>query len=204
MSTLITPALTAPSKVTVSDYLDCEWAAEQAGGRKAEYVSGEVRQIPGASWRHNAIVGSLFVAVGIRLRGKSFAACGGEMRVRVAADGPYYYPDLCISPVPPAIDRDRGESLLNPISVIEVLSPTTETVDRREKLASYARVEGLSDYLIVEQDLVRVDQYTLQPDGSWRLVILAEIGSSVILPSVGIEIPLAEVYDRVFPAAPGA
>ncbi|MGC1274402.1 MAG: Uma2 family endonuclease [Planctomycetaceae bacterium] len=189
--------------VTVAAYLDREAAADKAGGRKAEFVDGEIREMPGASWRHNAVVGNLFVAIGMRLRGKSFAACGSEMRVRVASPGPFYYPDLCVSPIPPAIVTDRGESLVNPTLITEVLSPTTEAVDRGEKLAGYTRIPTLRHYLLVDPNACRVDHYSLDEDGSWRLVILDVPSATLSLSSIGVELPLVEIYDRVLPAQPG-
>lgn len=204
MATVTTSTPPSASKVSVSDYLDREWTAEQTGARKAEYVDGEIREMPGASWQHNAIVGNLFVAIGMRLRGKSFAVCGSEMRVRVASPGPFYYPDLCVSPIPPAIVTDRGESLVNPILITEVLSPTTEAVDRGEKLAGYTRIPTLRNYLLVEPNACRVDHYSLDEDGSWRLVIHDVPSATLSLPSIGVELPLAEIYDRVLPAQPEA
>ncbi len=153
--------------------------------------------MPGAGWRHNAIVANLIVAIGMRLRGKPFAACGSEMRVRVADSGPFYYPDVSVSPVPPSIARDRGESLLNPVAVIEVLSPSTEAIDRGEKLANYALISGLSDYVIVDPTSIRIDLYSRIEDDAWRLQLLSASEASLRLQSLEIEIPLSEIYDRV-------
>lgn len=153
--------------------------------------------MPGAGWRHNAIVANLIVAIGLRLRGKSFAACGSEMRVRVAASGPFYYPDVSVSPVPPSIAHDRGESLLNPVVIIEVLSPSTEAIDRGEKLANYAQIRGLSEYMIVDPNAVRIDLYSRIENDAWRLELLSNSEAKLRLRSLGIELPLAEIYDRV-------
>lgn len=208
MATLTTPppspSLPAtPPRVSVADYLDLEWAAEQAGGRSREFVDGKVREMPGPDWNHNIVVGNVGVAVGYRLRGQPFAICGSQMRVRVAERGPYYYPDVAVSPVPAAVVRDRGESLTNPVAVFEVLSPSTESIDRGEKLANYGRIASLVDYLVIDPDAVRVDHCVKQADGSWNVTIHEALVATVRLVSVGTDLPLAEIYDRLFPAATG-
>ena len=97
-----------PRHVSVSDYLDLEWAAAHAGGRKREYIDGKVREMAGANWQHNLIAGNLAGALVPRLKGQPLAVFGSEMRVRCASAGPFYYPDLTVAPVPPQILRDRG------------------------------------------------------------------------------------------------
>jgi Uma2 family endonuclease len=200
MATVMPATAEFRKRASVSEYLDHEWAAEHSGGRKSEYFLGEIREMPGAGWRHNAIVGNVILAIGTRLRGKSFATCGSEMRVRVAVGGPFYYPDVSVSPVPPSIECDRGESLLNPVAVFEVLSPSTEAVDRGEKLANYMNIDSLSNYILVDAGVTRIDQNSRLADGSWRLDLLSGPAAILRLEFLGIEIPLAEIYDRVLPA----
>lgn len=184
---------------SVDDYLRHEDAAARSGGRKSEFVDGEIREMTGASREHNLLCWRILGVLAKRLDVNSFEAYPGDMRVRADSVGPYYYPDIVIAPHPPSIKKDRGDTLLDPIVVFEVLSPSTEMIDRREKLANYGRITSLIDYVLAAQDEVRFDHYSRQADGSWRLVILEDRNDTLTLPSVGIEVPLAEVYSGVLP-----
>lgn len=187
-------------KLSVDVYLD----REQASQRKSEYVDGEVREMTEASRSHNLICWRILVALAPQLDAKSLEAYPSEMRVRTDERGPYYYPDIVIAPSPPKILKDRGDTLLDPLVVFEVLSPSTESIDRGEKLANYAAIDSLNDYVIVAQDHVRVDHHSRQSDGSWRLVIHDDLTRTVDLASIGVRLSLAEIYDRIFPPEPEA
>ncbi len=116
------------------------------------------------------------------------------MRVRIP-DGPYYYPDAVVAPSPPELEDAEQDTLLNPAVVIEVLSPSTETIDRGEKLDNYRLIPSLTDYLIVAQDRMRIDHYSRLSPSEWRLVSHAG-DDSVPLAAFGGELRLAEVYAR--------
>ncbi|HEX6984007.1 MAG TPA: Uma2 family endonuclease [Planctomycetaceae bacterium] len=185
-------------KTTVGEYLDRDHAAD----RKLEFVGGEVREMTGASRSHNLVCWNVLIALGRLMDRSRFEAYPGNMRVRAEAEGPFYYPDVAVAPAPPEILRDRGDTLLNPVAIFEILSPSTETIDRREKLANYGRIPTLIDYVLVAQDEVRIDHLARQADGSWKLVILEGIDRTLALPSIGVELSLAELYEHVLPDAP--
>jgi Uma2 family endonuclease len=182
-------------RVTVDEYLDRDHASD----RKYEYVDGEVREMTGASRAHNLICWRILIALGKHLDPDRFEAYPGEMRVRAGEQGPFYYPDIAIAQVQPKIVRDRGDTLLEPLVVFEVLSPTTEMIDRREKFPNYCGIGSLNDYVLVAQDEVRVDHYS-RDDETWKVIVIKDRSRSISLPSVGIELPIAEIYDRVVPA----
>ena len=86
--------------------------------------------------------------------------------------------------------------LLNPTVVVKVLSPSTESGDRGEKFLRYRQIESLTDYLLVAQNERRVEQFTKQPDGSWRLVETFDAGE-VRLDPVGCTLSLDDIYNKV-------
>ncbi len=55
-----------------------------------------------------------------------------------------------------------NDTLLNPIVLIEVLSPSTEAYDRGEKFAHYRRLESLQEYVLIAQDKIRVEHFRRQ------------------------------------------
>ena len=102
--------------------------------------------------------------------------------------------------------------LTNPILLVEVLSPTTEAYDRGAKFAQYRRLESLREYVLVSQTEARVEVFT-RGDGRWTFFEAIGMDAECPLPSLGIALPLAEVYERVvfapatlrvIPSAPAA
>lgn len=185
-------------KLTVEEYLELD----QASQFKIEYVDGKTREVTGASRLHNLLTWNIAGLLRVLLKGQAWEAYQGDMRVKTDEFGSYYYPDVVVAPSPPHILKDRGDTLLNPLVAFEILSPSTESIDRGEKLAHYTSTESLHHYLIVSQDQVRIDHYSREHDASWRLVIHDNLVESIELSSIGIKLPLAEIYDRIFPASP--
>jgi len=91
----------------------------------------------------------------------------------------------------------RRDLLLNPSLIVEVLSDSTEAYDRGGKFALYRRLPSLREYLLVAWDRVSVELYTRGDDGRWLLSVHEALDETVMLPSIGCELAVAEVYDRV-------
>jgi Uma2 family endonuclease len=80
--------------------------------------------------------------------------------------------------------------------VFEVLSESTERVDRGEKRDAYLALPSLQAYVLISQDKVRVE-YWYRAGESWEGRILTETGDVLELPSIGCSIPVGELYARV-------
>jgi Uma2 family endonuclease len=118
------------------------------------------------------------------------------MRVRVAAAGLYTYPDGVVVCGGPRFDDEQEDTLLNPTVLIEVLSPSTEAYDRGDQFAYYRGLESLKEYVLVAQDRILVEQYVREGE-QWVLTELRDLDAALVLPSIGGEVPLREIYDRV-------
>lgn len=182
-------------RLSPEEYLDFERRALT----KHEYVDGELREMTGASRPHVLIAGNIHILLGNALRGKKFEIYEADMRVRIP-DGPYYYPDVTVAPSPPRLEDDAADTLLNPLLIVECLSPSTRRIDRGEKLDNYRRIESLTEYLIVAQDRIWVDRYFKTAAG-WQIEEYSDLSERIPLPGLACELPLAEVYERVFPTS---
>jgi Uma2 family endonuclease len=179
--------------LTLEEYL----AGERAAVQKHEYFQGEVFAMGGASFSHVTIVSNLNATLHRQLQGKPCQAFAMDLRVNVSRTGLYTYPDIGVVCDEPQFDDERRDTLLNPRIIIEVLSSSTEAYDRGKKFAHYRTIESLTEYLLVAQDQPRVEQYIRQSSGDWLLHDATALDETIRLPSIGCELKLAEVYDRV-------
>jgi Uma2 family endonuclease len=184
-----------PAFFTSAEYL--EW--ENQNRIKHEYVDGEVYAMSGAKRRHNLIAATV-----VRLSGNAAAerglcqVFGSDMKVHVEAHNCFYYPDVSVCCDP----NDRNELYLTrPCFIVEVTSPSTASIDRREKRASYATLESLREYAIIDQDQMRVELYRREAT-AWRGYLLNQPSDVLESSCLGLRITLEQIYAGVeFPPA---
>jgi len=181
-------------RISIEDYL----AAERRAETKSEYLDGEVFAMSGASRLHNLIALNIAASLHGQLKGRPCETYAGDMRVLIPEVGLYTYPDVTVVCGEPRFDDGELDTLLNPTLIIEVLSPTTEGYDRGRKSAHYRTLESLREYVLVSQDEVRVELFTRRDDGHWLLSEASRLDETLPLASIGCELRLADVYDRVF------
>lgn len=172
---------------------------ERLSPTKHEYVDGEIFAMAGASVAHNSIT---FAASGLlyaALRGSTCRGFGSDLRVATgtARDDIYTYPDLSIVCGEPQFLDGNRDTLLNPIVLVELLSPTTAAYDRGKKFEKYRRIPSLQEYVLLEQDRVHAEIFTRQDDNSWALREFSGVDAMLPLHSVGAQIPLAALYEGV-------
>lgn len=171
-------------------------ALERASEYKSEYADGYILAMNGVSRWHNLIMGNLAGELRNRLRGRPCETYISDMRVKVAASGRYFYPDVVALCEEPSFEDDHVDTLVNPAVVIEVLSESTEAYDRGEKFAHYRRLESLREYVLVAQDKVRVEHYERREDG-WLLIELSDPEEELELRSLDCSVGLQEIYERI-------
>ncbi len=187
----------AQTFLTPEEYITLERKAiPDADTVRSEYVNGEIIAMSGASFAHNLITGNIYIELGTRLKGSGCAVLANEMRVSSPLTSSYFYPDIVVVCEEPRFEDDVFDTLLNPILIVEVLSPTTEAYDRGEKFSHYRQLESLQEYIVVSQDKVNVERYIRKPD-EWGITFFQELTQQVPLTSVQCELPLQEIYERV-------
>lgn len=180
------------TKLTEEQYLAMERAAEF----KSEYFDGEMFAMSGASMQHGRLQRNLIVEITNALRGKQCEVFGSDLRVRVSGKM-YTYPDLIVVCGKPILADDEHDVLLNPAVIFEVLSPTPEKYDRGLKLQNYRTVQTLQEYILVDQNQIRIEQYTRQDNRVWTLRDYQSPDETVTLASIAVSLSLDKIYDRV-------
>jgi len=183
-------ALKELEPISVADYL----AGEPLSEVRHEYLGGTVYAMAGASEDHNIVAGNLFAALHSHLRGKPCRAYMADLKVRlqIARTDIFYYPDVMVACDPRDTERYFKR---HPKVLIEVLSPDTERIDRREKLLSYIQIETLEEYVLVAQDKMEVTIF--HRTNNWQPEILRQPEQQLHLASLEFSLPLSSVYEGV-------
>ncbi len=179
--------------LTVEEYL----TGEQLSDVKHEYIAGKVHAMAGASWWHNRFAGRLYSRLETHLDTKPYTPFTGDMKVRmrVKSQDLFYYPDVVVSCDP----RDvGGYCLSHPKLIIEVLSESTERLDRTEKMSNYLTLPSLEEYLLVAEDKPEATLFRRRT--GWEPEVYQGLDAVVHLETVGYEFVLAELYHGVLPA----
>ncbi len=134
---------TSQTYLTPEEYITLERKAiPDADTVKSEYMNGEIIAMSGASFEHNLITYNISGELRNRLKGSGCLAFANEMRVSIPAANSYFYPDVGVVCEEPRFEDDVLDILLNPIVVVEVLSPSTEAYDRGDKFAHYRQLQS--------------------------------------------------------------
>ncbi|ADJ28016.1 Uma2 family endonuclease [Nitrosococcus watsonii] len=178
------------STLSVQDYL----SGEQASEARHEYIAGQLFAMVGASRAHNTIALNIASLFHIHLRGSPCQAFMADMKVRVAKTESFYYPDIVVTCEP---RDDKALFLEAPSLIVEVLSPATENIDRREKRIAYQHLESLKEYVLVAQNKLQVEVYRRQAGaGAWEVDIY-EGDEIAALRLLDLKMPLAIAYEGV-------
>jgi len=134
----------APQKIAPEDYL----VAENEAATRHEFIDGAVYAMTGTSDRHNMLALSLSSRVLDHLPSRSQVFMS-DMKLRIRDQGAtfYYYPDVFVSC---AADDRASHHREQPVLIIEVLSPTTDRIDRAEKFRAYTSIPSLIEYVLAD------------------------------------------------------
>lgn len=176
------------TQLSIDEYLD----GERASPIKHEYAAGHVFAMAGASERHNRIALNLGAHLHQATRKSDCVAFISDMRVRI--DQVVYYPDLMVCCDPADNDAYLKHS---PCLIIEVLSESTERIDRGEKLHNYRQINSLQAYVLVAQDTPRVEIYRRTSGPHWQFESYSAADESIELPCPPSRITLADIYERI-------
>jgi Uma2 family endonuclease len=177
--------------VTPEEYLADDREAEF----RSEYIDGQVFAMSGGSRNHSFLIAGISRELGILLADRPCNVSVTELRLQIAPEGAYLYPDVMVV----CEDDQTGvrDMITNPVLVVEVLSPTTERWDRVRKFGQYRRLKTLREYLLVSQDEMRIEWYTRRDDGEWVYREASGPDGICRLEQLGVEIPLAAVYRKI-------
>ena len=175
-------------------------AMEETAEERHEYCNGEIIAMPGGSPAHSRIAVDTTTFLNVALRNTNFQTYNGDLRIWIPSFNHGTYPDVMVIDGEPEFNGSRTDEILNPLLIVEVLSPSTEAYDRGEKFRKYRSLASFCEYLLVSQTEPYIEQYhNLDRPNSdrWQWQVYDGIDRAIELHSLNIELPMAEVYRRI-------
>jgi len=105
----------------------------------------------------------------------------------------YYVPDIAVTCEP---NEPGRQAMVDPILVVEILSPSTERTDRRLKLPAYQTIESVREIMLIDADSHHAELYRRQND-HWRIQLVRGAGATLFLASVDLRISISELYEGI-------
>lgn len=173
---------------------------ESTAAVRSEYRDGEIVPMPGGSLNHSRLGRNVLTYLVSALRETQFEPMNSDLRLWIPTYQRGLYPDVMVFEDEPQLNGERLDEVLNPSLIVEVLSPSTAEYDRENKFRMYRSIPSFREYLLVEQDERFVERYSKKPQG-WLLSDFNDLAQSIFLESIGIELPLAEIYRGITQSA---
>lgn len=181
-------------EITPTEYLVQERAAEY----KHEYYKGQVTAMSGASLAHNRILINLITEIGTTLKGKACQILPSEMRVTVPSREAYMYPDAVIVCGDPELTDDQFDTLMNPVVIFEILSPSTAAHDRGKKFSFYQQIPSFREYVLIDSKKIFVEISRRAGGDRWQFDATSDPDGSLLINSIQSWLSLEELYRNVF------
>jgi Uma2 family endonuclease len=169
---------------TVEDFL----AFEAAEPERYELIGGIVRMVTGDTAAHSAIKGNVAVALDEALRRGPCRTYLSDLKVLTPTA--VMYPDVLVTCRPLAPDDDR---LSDPMAVVEVLSPASETFDRIYKWREYQSIASLRHYVLIEQKERRIEVWS-RTEAGWELVTVEPPDDAIAVHAIDAALSLEALY----------
>lgn len=185
-----TPAIKYKS---IKEYLELE----EKSLEKNEYYQGEIFAMAGAGLAHNQIVRNTLTAIDNYLRNTKCQVFPSDLKVHIETNSLFTYPDLSIICDKPQFWNNRTDTILNPVVIIEVLSPGTKDYDHGEKFTLYRDIPSLKEYILISAMEIWLEQYIKQSANEWKFIEYKSADEKVFIPAIDYSTILGEFYRDV-------
>lgn len=119
------------------------------------------------------------------------------MRTYNPVNQSFMYPDIIVIDGKPIFREDgKLDNLMNPVMIVEVLSPTTAVYDKSDKFIACKTIPSLQEYISVSTDTPEIEIYRRENEDHWTLIKEREKASKVRFESIDFDFELGEIYER--------
>ncbi|MDJ0661842.1 MAG: Uma2 family endonuclease [Crocosphaera sp.] len=168
---------------------------ERVSPIKHEYRKGQVYAMVGAKKSHIVLGANLTTLLNIHLLDSPCLVLNSDIKVRLEEANCYYYPDIAVVCDEKEINN-TDDFILYPLLIIEVLSKSTEAFDRGQKFSDYQTCPTLKEYVLIQQDKIKIECYRRDESGSWTEKIY-QAGDEVESFSINYQVSIETIYRKV-------
>jgi Uma2 family endonuclease len=179
---------------TLEDYLEMEFHSKQ----RHYYFNGIVGPMTYTSDDHGLIVANLIREIGVLTKETEFRVYPSDRMLFVPECQLNYYPDVMIVKGAPEFHEHSTKihAPTNPMVIIEVLSDSTEGIDRVEKWRCYRKIDSLRQYLLIAQDKIFIDKYDrMKNTDKWENSYYDHPDQAIQI--AGFDIKIKDIYHRI-------
>jgi Uma2 family endonuclease len=173
---------------TVEEY----FAHEERARERHEFYHGELIPMPGETTLANEIASNILVFFKLLFRGKPFRVYDHDIKLMVNPQLVYRYPDLVVIHE----SGNRKKYVTDPILIVEVLSESTEQVDREKKRLEYLSLSSLQCYIMLHQDEPVAEVYSREGK-RWAFDFYTELSDSIHMSALDCTLALSMIYEGV-------
>jgi len=150
----------------------------------------------GGTIPHNRICRNILAELHFALSEK-FEAFGSDQKVFLSKYNFYVYPDAVVVAGTPLQTEKAANAIINPVLIIEVLSPSTARYDKKDKFIQYQSLDSFTEYALIRQEVAEVQIRFREAPDLWRSIDLTGLDKAVYLKSVGVKIDMKRIYKGV-------
>lgn len=179
---------------SVAEYLEIE----RSSGERHEFYNGQIIRMAGGSVNHNRISKNIVQYLGNELDKKEgLELFGSDQKVYLPKLNVYLYPDAIVVTQTPIMAENIAQAIVNPLLVVEILSPSTEDYDRKDKFMKYRTLESFKEYVIIQQNSAEILTLFRSEPHIWEEQEFTGLSNSVYFKSIDVHLPLALIYKNV-------
>jgi Uma2 family endonuclease len=187
-----------PKLYTFEEYL----RREEKAVEKHEFYNGKIIKMPGGTFNHSRVSANALTALRVSIRPlpKQFSVHTSDLKIYIEPSDIGVYPDAFVICQEPMFWKNRQDVIVNPLLIVEVLSPSTQSYDRLGKFELYKLLPSFQEYVLINADKHAVETRFREEPDLWRIKTETDINHLVPLRSLGVSISMADIYeDIVFP-----
>ncbi len=178
---------------TVDEYLEIE----RRTGERYEYYNGKIKLMAGGSIAHNRIGRNISTELDTIFKTAThFELFGSDQKVYFPDYQYYVYPDAVVVTDGPVMAEAQADALINPLLVIEVLSPSTEKHDHTNKFLDYRTLPSFKEYVLIRQDTPHVISFFREAPDLWRESEVRGLDQEVLFKSIDVRLALELIYRK--------
>jgi Uma2 family endonuclease len=185
------PAL-KKAEYTGAEYLELEEQSEY----KSEFYNGEIFAMSGGSRNHSVICVNLNRKLAESLDDKDCILFDSQMKLDIPKLNSFVYPDVMVVCGDIEFYENRTDIIRNPILIIEVLSPSTESFDRSGKFQYYQTVLSVKEYVLISQEKPMIEVYYKQDERNWLYSVANGLDEKILLRTIQCELALRDIYRK--------